>query len=209
MVALARGGLDFTDPRLLRQYTGAANRYNVITVVGTNTITNSTAAGFFTELANRGAVVDAAFTADTYKTLANLTGFGLFAGAVGPTAGGAETTTFRITVNGGTAKTFAVTVASGERAGLFAVPMGISPELMTTAAAFFVSGSDLNAGKNTFALNSTLCRVPSWDTISLMGAGCLNFTSSLLVEVKHSQDVTGTSNQERQSGAMYFLSNAA
>ncbi len=163
---------------------------------------SSTVSSFWTPLANNGVDDNTDFTADTYKTLVDITsGAGVLCAVVGPTAGGAETTTFEITIDGGTPVEITRTCASGDRAFLGHL---ISKSAFTASGGpnYFPDG--LASDKQGFDGSGTLLTLVTPNHLLFWGTSLLEYTESLKVRIKHSANVTGTANQERRSGAMYY-----
>jgi hypothetical protein len=193
------GGINFTDPRQLQRSTALAG--NIVIADSALSQPGSTAAGYFTEIALRGFADNTNWTADTYKTLLSVTsGSGLLSHLVGPTAlGSAPTTTFDITVDGGTAYEIAVTAtASGQRA---VIGPAVGPALFTTAAEYLRGPSAVDTNRMVDVVGGTY--IPAWPAIRLMPIPCLEFKLSLLVRAKSSENNSTTTNQERQSGGQY------
>jgi len=165
-------------------------------------------AAFYSQSVPRlgGVAVDSNFSADTYKTILNqATGPGVMWGAVSPAiSNGADTITMRITRDGGTAVTIAVAPGTvsyrlflgsfTDRATFTTAGIGFDVANMqndTSSKAFY------NAGTNSPVF------VPSWS--GARGVGGLYFSSSLLVEMKVTNAVSATANQERQAAVIYTM----
>lgn len=197
------GGIHFSDPwELLPRVAAAAN----LTLEENDaTARTSATTAFFTAMAARGVQDTTDWTADTYKTLLTVaSGKGLVAAIVGPTAGGSETTTFEITVDGVLTE-LPIVVASGERA--FLAVSGMSAVSFTFSAHFAVQGGTINAGKTTLGDPGGSGIEPylgGWPLISAMGTPCLKFNQSLLIRAKHSANITN-STATAYSGVMYRL----
>ena len=149
---------------------------------------DSTTVAHFTEWTRRGAQDTTDWTSDTYKTIVNLSGRGLFASYLGCTAGGSETHTVEITVDGGPARTFAITgMASGDRAFVACAPF-----LVVDPSSEEQSGAEaLDSGKNinTGVVSVSATMMP-WSTVIGRAIPLLRFNSSLLVRAKHSANIT-------------------
>lgn len=201
MVAIATSGIHFKQPSQFQPYIADVANLNVFD--NGNVIQASSTTAFFTQMASRGLQDTTNWTADTYKTLLTVaSGAGFVGGVVGPTAGGASTTTFEFTVDG-VLDEIAITVASGQRAGLFA-KLGGSADF-TTAEVFLYAGvgEALGADKATFTASSNPVRVLlTWR--QLVGFPCLRFTQSLLIRAKHSASITN-STATAYSAVMYRL----
>lgn len=167
-----------------------------------NTIRDSSTTAFFTQMASRGLQDTTNWTANTYKTLLTVTGAGFVAGIVGPTAGGAETTTFEITTDG-VLDEIAITVAASQRALLLAKYGG--PTDFTSAELFMYSGVSgaLGVDKATFTISSNPVGViPGWRQMAMYPQ--LRFSQSLLIRAKHSANITNAT-ATAYSAVMYRL----
>lgn len=194
-------GPHFSDPWML----GPGHAVPVANLVGYEasgpTSRASTTSNFFTLVGYHGTALNSDFTADTYKTLLNVTaGRGLVAAFIGPTGGGAETTTFEVTIDGNAAVEIPVTVASAQRAFLGVFGKNNSG---TVSELVLADEDQMNAGKTTFSTSAGGVLMP-WKIMKQRGLSCLQFNVSLLVRVKHSANVTGTSSQERQCGIIHM-----
>lgn len=195
------GSIHFSDPkRLPKSSATVAEFFTGVRDNGSGKV-NSTNSAFWTDqIGPHGADIDTDYAVDTYKTLVNLTdGSGVLTGVIGPTAGGSETTTFEITVDGVLTE-IAVSVTSGYRAYLGYGASSTTEALAPANSALKFNA--LNSSKDTFDLFSVT--VPDIMGMLVSGTPLLEYTSSLLVRVKHSAAVTGTSLQERRSGAVYY-----
>lgn len=204
MVAIVSGGINFKHPQRLRPYIPPVADLLIGEADGTPT--NSTTTAFFTELARRGLQDTTNWTNGVYKTLLNVaSGRGEVAALVGPTAGGAETTTFRITVDGVVHVLTSETLASGERAAFLAAYFD-SGDYSTAGSVVNPGDEALEASKATWTtlsnLNSETSCIPPWR--AMRGIPMLEFTTSLLIEAKHSADITN-STATAYSGVMYRL----
>ncbi|CAB4165267.1 hypothetical protein UFOVP823_24 [uncultured Caudovirales phage] len=163
---------------------------NVTAIMGNGTATISSATNFFTEMARRGLQDTTNWTANTYKTLLNVTsGCGLVACVVGPTSAGADTTTFEITVDG-ILYTMSIVTASGTRAVL-----SIGSVRTAGAGTYILNNTmgPIDAGGTTFGDdNYAEINLPHWGEIGKYGSPCLEFERSLLIRAKHSASVTNS-----------------
>ena len=185
-------GLDTNNARRLARVTFAAAAFEII-----ETVTNrdSTTVAFFTQWdKSHGTSEQTNWTADTYKTIySDTSGAGVFAGFLGPTAGGAETTTLELTVDGRLTEIAAV-CASGDRAwfGRY-IPVG-GDEFTTASALAITQAEQINASKTQFtalpggAANLFL----SWRSVLLLGIPLIQYSQSLLVRAKHSANITNS-----------------
>lgn len=197
-------GIHFKEPWQFMPYCATASALQTYTTADANNASNTTA--FFTEMARRGLQDTTDWTANTYKTLLNVSsGKGLVACLVGPTAGGAATTTFRITVDGVQDEIAVTGLASGERAVLIKGGVNLN-SAFTTAGGFQFSGNEaLDADKATFgAIQGSPAFITPWRMIDALGTPCLIFTASLLIEAKHSASITN-STATAYSAVMYRL----
>lgn len=164
----------------------------------------STAAGFFTLLADAGVNVDSNFSAGVAKQILSASGKGELFSVLGPTSGGTETTQFTIVRDGTTYVSPAFAVASGFRAGLMCCSNAYSGTIGgmwgDIAAGGFVPGLDA-----TKTIVTGRLILPNMGTPQQQGAPRMTFNSSLVVSITHSANVTGTGSQERQSGLAYRM----
>jgi len=193
-------GPHFKEPWKLLPRVGAAANIGVYSTVPA--FVDSTAAGFFTiELAARGINDDTNWTANTYKTILSVTGKGLVAAVVGCTSTSASmTTTVEFTVDGVLTE-IAIPVGAGER-GTLMITQG-SGTLYTTANIYQARIGSLNAAKTALTAPTTACSIGTWEYLSQVGTPMLEFYTSLLIRMKHTENITGTAAQERQSAIMY------
>lgn len=171
---------------------------------GANLRGSQGAAGFFTEINNRGVAVNTDFTAGVAKTILNVSGAGWCSCIIGPVAPGAGQTTTIAVTRDGVLKTLTFLPASGDRAVLGALraesdftTSGIYMRTLLTGlntARTYMEGSEVNKGL-----------LPDWDFIRMHGVPCLKFETSLLVQITHSANVTDTAADGRQSGVCYML----
>lgn len=198
-------GVNFTDPKKFDRNLCLSSGLRIFdsSVSGSA----STAAGFFTNGVLGGVDDDTNWTADTYKTLLNVSsGSGLLGALVGPTAlAGTPTVTWRITVDG-TAHTVAVVHSTtAQRAVLGAAFQDGG------AGSFYTSGfwpyrapDSVSSDKTTQRFGSGLGLVlPPWATIRALNIPVLEYTTSLLVECKTSETNSTTTNQERRALVTY------
>lgn len=206
------GGIHFIDPRFMyRSYVFATGLW-VVTHNGSSTIA-STTASFFTELANRGTADNTTWTANTYKTIVNVTSSaGLVSHLLGPTGlAGTPTTTFEITVDGSLREIPVVASASGYRASLGPLSQGVGGSnnvFFTTAGAPQAGPDSRTADQTTDQLSvnggSVVEPIP-FASLSLLGTPLLQFNNSLLVRMKSSENNSTTTNNEQQSAVSYRI----
>lgn len=206
MVAIARTGVNFADPREMNRVIGPASGLSVHD--GANTGTVSTVAGFHTEIGNRGVADNTNWTATTYKTILSISsGAGYVAGMYGPTGlAGTPTTIFEITVDGVLYTVTLVATTTAQRAYIGAH----MPDLNSNAGATFTSagvpsdGADsMDASKTTSRITTSFVQLPTWQIMGLLGTPCLVFRNSLLIRMQTSENNSTTTNNERQSGVIY------
>lgn len=149
---------------------------------------------------NWGAGVDSQFTAATYKTIASLTGAGIFFGAIGPAiANSADLTYFRLTKDGGTP------VVISWAAGTVVYRCGLGGIVNTTAASYFSTPVPLANGASVYnvaATANTMMLPPGG--AELFGLG-VRFATSFLVEIKVDTTQNTTTNEERRAAAFYKM----
>ncbi len=194
-----KSGPHFTDPWLLGPPITVANGSLLAYEGATERLATVTA--YWTMFNYQGTAANTDYTADAWKNIVNITGKGLMGGAVGPVAGGAETTTFGITRDGLPEVEIPVLLASGQRAVL----AGSGNAAIYNSNTALAQGDmlQLNAGK-TILSAPTSAFVMAWNVRRLLNLSSLRFDVSLLVRIKHSANVTGTANNERQSGVIHM-----
>jgi hypothetical protein len=196
------GGVHFKEPWLLKPYTAVAT---TLQIYENTTARTSSAAAFFTEMANRGLQDQTNWTANTYKTILNVaSGKGLVAAYVGPTAGGASTHTVEFTVDGVLTEVTIPDLASGERGLLLACPPMPSDTFTTAAVALQPNTEVLDANKRVFGVIPGTPYLPPWWLLGALGVPLLRFNTSLLIRAKHSADITN-STATAYSGVQYTL----
>lgn len=171
--------------------------------------TAGNAAGFFTgdgySMDRQGAQDDTNWTADTYKTIVNLTATksGLLTGFVGPTLPtAADTCTIRVTVDG-----VAATLVGTAQENAARIIFGPLPAIETV----FTTANRLIASMGAAPSDGITLRGNAGTVIGPMDAlfyGCpvIRFNASLLIEAKISVNLTTTTNVERRCG-VYYLRN--
>lgn len=204
------GGRFITNPKQLPIHVVTSAYTNVKTA--TTSIAAADNPNFYNGIANRGA--QASITvADTYVTVASLTGAGFLFNCISPTHTASHTPTIRITVDG-TAYTIAPTssIATGYRVCIGPVvpslPSIAGPSTASVAGdipgpsaptdgGFYVGST---GGIPLISGNATLI---SPEQIWSMGWPALRFESSLLIEMKCSL-LSGTAT-DKSCGATYVL----
>lgn len=193
MVAVPITGLHFKDPWIMTPHTVVSGNLNLYTTSGV--INNCTTGSAFIYGFQATGIYDSTnWTSATYKTIYSHTGSGLVYAMLACTAGGAETTTFEITIDG-VLKTITVTNASTERALLVAgdLPNSSATDFTTSSAYAFPNGS-IDAGTlTTFqdgSLGSFYINPARW--YGLAGVPALRYDLSCLIRMKHSASITNS-----------------
>lgn len=190
-------GSNFKDAKLFQPYSITSTGLLIHDAAAS--ATNAGAVAFFTELANRGVIDSTNWTGGTYKTILSVSsGSGVVYAMVACTAGGAETTTFEVTVDGALQEV-TVTNASGERA-LLVFGLGYTAATYTTAAYWSASLGTLNANKDTYTSAGGVLPHPAF--LGMNGTPGLQYNKSILIRMKHSVDITN-STATAYSGVMY------
>ena len=158
-----------------------------------STARDSSTTQFFTEMARRGLQDTTDWTANTYKTLLNVaSGKGEVAALVGPTAGGAESTTFELTIDGVLTEIVVGALASGERGLLCAYTPQLTQRFTTITDWLKPAGEGLEADKASFTITGGLSYIMPWREIGGFGMPLLEFNTSLLIRAKHSASITNS-----------------
>ncbi len=157
-------------------------------------VSADTTAGF-TGFAQYGLQDNTNWSANTYKTLYSHTGKGLVLAIVGPTAGGAETSTLRVTIDGGAAQPSTVTNANAERA-VWMCGNNQPTQQYTTAQAGNQYNPALDAATlSTFQITGGApgsITIPGWRHAAIFGMSLLRYDISCLIEMKHSASITNS-----------------
>ncbi len=182
-------GIHFTDAWVMQPISLPAANIHLYDLAGSDQASNVVA--FFTGLAGYGVIDSTNWTANTFKTIFTHTGRGLVSAMFACTAGGAETSVFEITIDGGTAQTITVTNASGERAALSASGLLRPADFTTSASAVtgFITG--LAADGATFNGASDLY-VPPLRLLPALGTPLLRYNTACLIRMKHSVNITNS-----------------
>lgn len=198
--AASKGGIHFSNPYHLRPVCHPSTNYNIIDSGAAGRTAATT--NFHTEMARRGIQDTTNWTAGTYKPILNVTSGGcLLAAYIGCTAGGAETHTVRITVDGVEYVITIAGLASGERGALLATGVEALSADYVTASAFIDPGAEaLDADKATWGSLSLVTAIRPWRVMG--GIPLLEAKRTLLLEAKHSVDITN-STATAYSSVMY------
>ncbi len=184
-------GIHFSDPRQLVPITAPSAS---ISMYDKNIVNNaaSTTAFFNSGIASYGVIDITNWTSNTYKTIYSHTGAGLIHGMIACTAGGAETTTFEITIDGVLTE-MTVTNANGDRAALWATGPS-TPTEFSSASIAFQNATDqtaLDASLTAFASTGSVELIPmNW--AYKFGLPLLQYKISALVRMKHSASITNS-----------------
>ena len=189
----------FTDPRKMQKFVGD----QTVTKFSNNA---ASATGFWDAVAFNGVYTDTNFSADTYKTILNVTGSaGVLLWCIGPVMVNAtDNTTFRVTVDSIAYTVVVEAYNANDRAG-------IGPLIMTDV---FTTTNNFNtpnftrvgvAGDFSVVHPDTNAHLFPTSTAFMLGTSMLKFNSSLLVEVKCTTAQSGTASRERRSGLCYQL----
>lgn len=188
---LGGGGVHYSDPWLMTPASIVASSISE----GTNL---ASTVAFFTNITGEGVIDTTNWSDGVYKTIYSHTGFGLIAGAIGPTAGAASTTTFRFTLDN-VVSTITVTNASTERAFLSAAGF-INNADFTTAGTIATLQSLLDSGKTT--LQTGAFQLPSLRLLGYTGAALLRYNVSATVEMKHTGEAITNSTATAYSAVL-------
>lgn len=208
----AGGGRWITNPKHLPLH--VMQSATILVKTGTSGTAAANNSAIYTSLANRGAQASIS-VADTYVTIANLSGAGFLFNVISPTHSASFAPTIRITVDG-TVYTFAPSssISSGYRlllgplipmqpataAGNTASTVGDIPLPLSGNDPGFASGYGSVGGVPNIGGNSGLLTP---EQILSMGWSCLRFEQSLLVEAKCSL-LSGTA-VDKSCAATYRL----
>lgn len=187
----AGGNRWITNPKQLPIHVVTSANTNIKTA--TTSIANAGNANFFNGLANRGAQASIS-VADTYVTVASLTGSGFLFNCISPTHSAVSTPTIRITVDG---TVYTIAPSSTIAAGYRVLVGPLVPVLPSIAAAgtAAVAGDGMGPSAQSdggFYIGSTggiplitgSVSLISPEQILSMNWASLRFESSLLVEMK-------------------------
>lgn len=188
----------------------AVNGTNLLLKTSATTYQNATTAAFYTALALRGAVASIS-VADTYVTVANLTGSGFLMNLVSPTHTAGFIPTFRLTIDG-TVYTIAPSANQAASARMVLGPLVAGYSISATATAAVAGDSvgpnaPADPGFNAAITGGlpvvSIASVPTPEAILSMGWPALRFESSCVIEMKASL-LSGTA-VDKQCGATYRL----
>lgn len=203
------GSRYITNPKHLSAFAAAGSVINVKT--SATTLQTTAAAAAFTALALRGAQASVS-VADTYVTVANLTGAGFMFNCISPTHDTLSfTPTFRITVDG-----VVYTLApSTTFVNLYRMVLGPVTSGLPSISGISTIGSDIPGVNSPTDLGFQTAMVggvptatgnisiPTPEQILAFQMQCLRFESSLLVEMKTS--LLGSTSINKQCAVTYRL----
>lgn len=192
------GGRFITDPTLFSRMNGLATKFarNGNLSTSADIFTGTTAA---IDRIPGSVQDDTNWTADTYKTILNLSGqSGLVVGFLGPTLPTAgDTNTMRITVDGAAYTIVLTAQVNAGRSYLACVRSNTIYTTVDTEMAYAGTSSDGLTAYITF-----VAAILSPSDALATGATLLRFSSSLMVEMKISVNLTTTTNVERRSAVI-------
>lgn len=193
----------FTDPNRFPKWISIGN--TTTTGLNWNNQHFFGEADFWTQVNVNGLATDSNFSADTYKTLANLSGRGVCYGVFSPAiSNSGDSITLRITVDGVAYTLTAIAPGTVDYRAFwgFVLPFNVFSTSSTVGSMF---GNGLNASKSVHDIaTSTSGNIVGLSVCQIFGAG-LKFDTSLLVEVKVTSAQSGTANNERQAGVLYQM----
>ncbi len=190
MPVVSKGGVHFKDAWLMEPHTNLATNLKMYDGSSLR-IANTTA--FFTGFAHFGIQDNTDWSANTFKTIYSHTGTGIVYGMTACTAGGAETTTFEITIDG-VLKTLTVTNAIGERASLLIGGVAeTGSDEFTAAPAYQLTLSALDSSTlTTFADGGNVQIMMPLRWMGMVGLPALRYDISCLIRMKHSVSITNS-----------------
>lgn len=202
-------GVNFTDPYKflpVSAITGSVKTWTSLTVTaGNNELVADNTATFQQTIAGIGAKVTTTFAANVYSTVLNITS--TTAGEVASIYGPVQKTTgaqiIRITRDGGTPKTFTISVTAGYRACLLT---GVINSGATTPANLAQSQLGVNSARSVLDIASAVSAskmLADIQTAKYYGTPLFEFSRSLLVEIQSTSTVMSTTNQESSAGVVY------
>lgn len=196
-------GIHFSEPWLFQPYTATATSVEIVDTGGVNR--DSATVAFWTEFAGLGLQDTTNWTANTYKPLLTVSsGKGLVGAVIGPTAGGAETTTFEFTVDGVLTEIAVSGLTSGQRAVVIATGIVQSGPATTTTPGLPFNAA-LASNKQIFSDSpSATSLIATHQFMASFGVPQLRFNQSLLIRAKHSASITN-STATAYSGVQYRL----
>lgn len=158
---------------------------------------------FWSRVNEAGANLDTNWTADTYKTVVDVSSQrGLLMHVLGPYAPNSATTfTFRITIDG-TAYTYSFTTSGQERVGMHCALGHHASSTDDTITQSEYRTVDTNYAGELMRHGSNVW-VPTFLHPLAWGMRMVEYTTSLKVEIKIDAAQTATANQERQCGVIY------
>ncbi len=185
-------GMHFKDPWLMQPVNNRADTIKLYNSAGT-LVTLQTTAGF-TGIAQYGIQDQTDWTAGTYKTVYSHTGKGLVFGMIACEAGGAETSTFEITIDGLPLQEITITNANNYRAVLLAGGYGNTGGTEFTTATDWQKpiGSLDSATLTTWSPAATVVVIPTVMWYGNLGVPALRYDVSCLIRMKHSTSITNS-----------------
>ncbi len=181
-------GVHFQDAWLMEPHTTVDSQLSYYN--STNLRTSDTTV-FWTGITSFGIQDNTNWTSNTFKTIYSHTGQGIVYGMIACSAGGAETTTFEVTVDG-VLKTITVTNANTERASL-QLATGTTGAEFTTASIWLEPGNSTTAQLDsstlsTFQTIQNIIAPHKW--YGMAGVPALRYNISCLIRMKHSATIT-------------------
>lgn len=185
-------GPHFKDIWLLEPHTVASSSLGIYNPSNTRVSADTTA--YFTGMTSWGVQDNTDWTSNTYKSIYSHTGSGLIYAIVLCTAGGNETSTVEITIDG-VFKTMTVNNASGERAAWLVGGYGSGSGVEFTTALAWLGSTGSNMALDASGLSTiqtgTVTQSPlKWN--GMVGLPALRYDNSCLIRAKHSASITNS-----------------
>jgi hypothetical protein len=208
----AGGRFSYNPKHLPATEVDEASMYLKLTNSTSTNCSAANATSFFNALALRGAQASVS-VANTFVTLANLTGAGFAFNFILPTYAGAHTPTLEVTVDGVLyTLTPSATLASTRRMVVGPVTSGnpvtsVGTNPINSEVLLVNGGADpgfvlANVG-GLFGSGTNLVGIPTPEKIMAYGMPCLRFESSLLIRMK--TDLLAAAAGDRICGATYRM----
>ncbi|MBI1778507.1 MAG: hypothetical protein HYR63_24475 [Proteobacteria bacterium] len=171
---------------------------------------DTTQAGFWTGDTNsidrHGMYLDSSWTANTYKTLLDITSVAGFATAfVGPTlASQNDTVTWKVTIDGVSVERTITAQAATQRT-LLGLALTDSAFIVGPGGALNLFSSGVSGDLTTFYAQTASYNLLPLTVQPALSLGCtvLQFANALKVEAKTSAAINATANLEQRSGVVY------